>query len=76
MRCIYVLRTDFVTDENCNIHTVYGIDAWEEDICVMSVKDIFICRNKAEKLVYLCNKFELSTIHLMDVVCDMLEDDF
>lgn len=73
MRCIYKLRTDQILDEENQKHTVYGIEAWEKGRCLQSVGDIFFDFQKAEEFVRKCNQLELSVIHLMDVIMDILE---
>lgn len=60
--------------------TSYGIAAYsnaEVDgtaTIVASVRDITPDREKVDKLVALCNQMELSTIHLCDVVENILDD--
>ena len=58
--------------------TSYGIVAYanaEQDgtaTIVASVRDITYDKNSLRKLVDDCNRFELSTVHLHDVVEDFL----
>lgn len=73
MRCIYKLRTDQIFDEENQMYTVYGIEVWESGQCIQSVGDIFFDFQKAERFVAKCNQLELSVIHLMDVILDILE---
>ena len=60
--------------------TSYGIAAYSDaDVdgtvtVVASVRDITPCREKVDGLVDLCNRLELSVIHLWDVVEDILDD--
>lgn len=60
------------------IRTSYGIVAYantEQDgiaTIVASVHDITSDKNRLKKLVEDCNRFELSTVHLPDVVEDFL----
>ena len=60
--------------------TSYGIVAYanaEQDgtaTIVASVRDITYDKNSLRKLVDDCNRFELSTVHLHDVVEDFLSD--
>jgi len=69
----YYLRTDNVFDEYGDIHTVYGIDAVNENgIVEMSVKDVFFEFERAKKFIDTCNRLDLSIVHLMDVVEDIL----
>ena len=60
--------------------TSYGIVAYahaEQDgtaTIVASVRDITSNKKRLKKLVDDCNRFELSTVHLHDVVEDFLSD--
>lgn len=60
--------------------TSYGIAAYSDaDVdgtvtVVASVRDITSCREKVDGLVELCNRLELSPIHLTDVIEDILDD--
>ena len=75
MQVTYTLRTDIVTDEDNNKHTVYGIDALDRFENVLeSVADIFFDKLKAEEFIKLCNEEKLELIHLQDVIEDVLED--
>lgn len=75
MQVKYTLRTDIVTDEDNNKHTVYGVDALDRFENVLeSVADIFFDKQKAEEFIKLCNEERLELIHLQDVIEDVLED--
>lgn len=75
MQVKYTLRTDIVTDEENNKHTVYGVDALDRFENVLeSVADIFFDKLKAEEFIKLCNEEKLELIHLQDVIEDVLED--
>lgn len=75
MQVKYTLRTDIVTDEDNNKHTVYGVDALDRFENVLeSVADIFFDKQKAEEFIKLCNEEKLELIHLQDVIEDVLED--
>lgn len=75
MQVKYTLRTDIVTDEDNNKHTVYGVDALDRFENVLeSVADIFFDKLKAEEFIKLCNEEKLELIHLQDVIEDVLED--
>ncbi len=77
MQVKYTLRTDIVTDEDNNKHTVYGVDALDRFENVLeSVADIFFDKLKAEEFIKLCNEEKLELIHLEDVIEDALEDMF
>lgn len=73
MQVKYTLRTDIVTDEDNNKHTVYGVDALDRFENVLeSVADIFFDKQKAEEFIKLCNEEKLELIHLQDVIEDIL----
>ena len=73
MQVKYTLRTDIVTDEDTNKHTVYGVDALDRYENVLeSVADIFFDKQKAEEFIKLCNEEKLELIHLQDVIEDIL----
>ncbi len=73
MQVKYTLRTDIVTDEDNNKHTVYGVDALDRFENVLeSVADIFFDKLKAEEFIKLCNEEKLELIHLQDVIEDIL----
>ena len=75
MQVKYTLRTDIVTDEDNNKHTVYGVDALDRFENVLeSVADIFFDKLKAEEFIKLCNEEKLELIHLKDVIEDVVED--
>ena len=73
MQHTYYLRTDEIFDEQGEKHTVYGIDAVDENGSVeKSVKDVFFEFERAKKFIDTCNRLDLSIVHLMDVVEDIL----
>lgn len=54
-------------------HVGYGITL-KSDVsqCAVSFSDITVDREEAARLVELCNKLQLSPIHLKDVIDDFL----
>lgn len=60
--------------------TAYGIAAYADAdadgtaTVVASVRDITPYREKADGLAELCNRLELSVLHLYDVVEDLLDE--
>lgn len=64
----YFIREDEIFDEDGVAHTVYGIDVSIGGEVIRSIPDVFTEKNKAEKLIRLCNEGELSPIHIDDVV--------
>lgn len=73
MNHTYCVRTDKILDE-CGIpYTVYGIDAINDrNDLLVSVPDIFFDSQKATAFVSLCNRLEVSLVHLSDVIEDIL----
>lgn len=65
----YQLRTDTINDEQNQQHEVYGIVVSDEDI---SIPDLFTEKSEAMCFVELCNHLDLSSIHLMEVIEDIL----
>lgn len=68
----YTLRTDSVRNEAGESRSVYGIEVWAGAERVGCVKDVFLDRREAEKLVGLCNRLSLSPVHLADVIEDSI----
>ena len=65
----YTINESKVTDEENEIILSYGISFGEKQI-----KDISVNKTKIETLVNLCNKNNLSPIHIYDVIDDFLVD--
>ena len=65
----YQLRSDTVLDEDGKRHTTYGIEYRPANV---SVKDVFLDKEKAAAFVAKCNALDLSPIHLYDVIEDAL----
>lgn len=54
--------------------TVYGIDVIDSHgKTIRSVSNIFLSKEKAEKLIAVCNTLKLSLVHLNDVIYDCIE---
>ena len=69
----YRLREDTVYDEEEKSHLVYGIElANERGEIEACFPDLFCDRQKAKEFVSLCNQNQLSPIHLLDVIEDLL----
>lgn len=65
----YTINESKVTDEENEIILSYDISFGEKQI-----KDISVNKTKIETLVNLCNKNNLSPIHIYDVIDDFLVD--
>ena len=77
MSYTYHLRTDFILDEEGNKHIVYGVSAIQTDgTILMSVSDVFFDAQQAKAFVACCNQYEVSLIHLMDVIDDALTEQY
>ncbi len=74
MGCTYRLRMDQIDDQSGTTHTVYGVELWEDGCLVRAVDDVFFDREKAEEFVSLCNRLQLSAVHLTDVIADAVEN--
>lgn len=61
-------------DKEMGKRKAYGINAYckETGKLLLSVPDVFIYKCEAEQFVILCNKNELSPIHLLDVISDTI----
>ena len=77
MQVTYTLRTDIVTDEDNNKHTVYGVEALDNfENTLESFADIFFDKQKAEEFIQLCNEEKLELVHLQNVIEDIIDDEF
>ena len=65
----YTINESKVTNEENEIILSYGISFGEKQI-----KDISVNKTKIETLINLCNKNNLSPIHIYDVIDDFLVD--
>ena len=75
MLYLYKLREDEVYDEESVVHTAWGVtvsDAHGE--VLRSIGDVFLDKKRAEAFVEKCNKSQLSPIHLLDVIEDVLAE--
>lgn len=71
---IYQAVKENHNDMECGTYVSYGIYAVDSrtDQIVKQVHDVFVSESKAEKFISQCNKYELSPIHLLDVIDDTL----
>lgn len=72
MKCEYVVRTDFVRDEESCVHMTYGIELLADSEVIKSYPDIFAEREDAEAFATLCNNLDLSPVHFDDVIEDVI----
>lgn len=79
MKIIYGISEEKYT-LNGLTRTSYGVVAYADAdkdgtaVIVASVRDITLDRSKLSKLVELCNKLQLSPIHLPDVIEDFVAE--
>ena len=64
----YKIREDVTYDDLGKSHTVYGITLDG----TLSIPDIFTSRPAAEEFIKLCNRLELSPLHVYEVIDDLL----
>ncbi len=77
MEIVYRLKTDTIYDEERCLHTVYGIVAVDTfGKVITSFSDVFFDKSKAEHLVTLYNRENLSPIHLEDIIKDALTEQY
>ena len=74
MEYIYRIRTDVISDETNQFHTVCGIEVIDakEGTVLFSIPDVFIDRSDAERMIRLFNEEKLDPIHLPDVINDII----
>lgn len=65
--CKNSLHSDEVGD-----YTAYDIVIKRDDTPILNVSDVFVNREKAENFVFLCNKLGLASVHIYDVLDDIL----
>lgn len=66
----HVVSEDFYQPELGKYHT-YGIQVITPD-CTNTLHDVSVCKKTTEHIVELLNRYQVSPIHLYDVVTDML----
>ena len=78
MDCTYEMIVTEETDVWGNTYTGYGIEAWTdtdgERKMLHRVPDLFVSRERCEQFVRLCNEEEVVSIHLMEVVDNILAE--
>ena len=74
MSYYYRICESRISDEDNEIHIVYGIELYCGSMLIKSYPDVFFEKEKAETLTYLCNALGLSPLHFPDVIEDALID--
>ena len=72
MKCEYRIREDCVADEDGVLHTVYGVEAFENGELLRAIPDVFCEKSNAERYIEMFNDLELSLLHLDDVIEDIV----
>ncbi len=60
-----------VSEDNIK-YRAYGIDVFEENKLIKTVKDISLERASLERLIHKCNLLNVSLIHIDDVLEDFM----
>lgn len=69
MEYTYKLKTDTISDDEGNSVEVYGIVCSDSSSnLIKAVSNVFTNKEEAEQFISLCNKLELSPVHLQDVI--------
>ena len=66
---MYKIKEKLVTNDNNQTYTSFGIEYPEENLYI---PDIFSDRKCAEDFIALCNRLDLSPVHIFDVLEDIL----
>ncbi len=78
MDCQYEMIVTEEQDERGNTYTGYGIVAWSvsgtEQILLHRVPDLFVCRERCEAFVRMCNEQEVASFHLLEVIDNILAE--
>ncbi len=72
MKCEYCIQKENITIEDSGMHTVYGIELWQDGKLIRTVRDVFCNKATAEHYIALFNKFELSPMHLDDIIEEII----
>lgn len=68
-KIIYQIR-----EENTKEEKSYGIEIIKNGVQIKYLPNVFNEKAHAEKLVETCNKYEISPIHILDIIDDMYYD--
>lgn len=72
MKYTYRIRADEFCETDDGLPRIgYGVDIYDRDGCIRSIKNIFVDKNKAEDFVSCCNRLQLSPTHIMEVIEDI-----
>ena len=68
MKNTYSVRTDVIKDDQNTTNIVYGLNIIGSD----PIPNIFTSRSEAARFSSICNRLDLSPIHIHDVIDDLL----
>lgn len=75
MKYTYRVRIGTVYNEEGSAYLSYGVEALnEKGEALDSVSDVFLNKDRAEQFVRICNRGELSLIHLKDAIEDAISE--
>lgn len=69
----YKLRCDRLKDEDNGIYTSFGIDVFQYNTPIRSVKDVSVNKDNLQKLISLLNRLQPDPVHIDDIIQDFLE---
>ena len=72
MNFTYTINTSCVPAEDGEMLTTYGIDIIHNGQNIESIPDIFTDKTQTKEFITLINKHRLSTIHIYEVIEDLL----
>ncbi len=76
MDCHYEMIITEEVDEQKHAYIGYGIEAWcdsgTERIRLHRVPDLFVCRERCEAFVRMCNEEQVASFHLLEVIDNLL----
>lgn len=67
------MRSDWLVSEDNINYRAYGIDIFEENKLIKSIKDISLNKNAVDELVSKCNTLKVSILHIEDVIQDFVQ---
>ena len=67
------MRSDLLVSEDNIKYRSYGIDVFEENKLIRTVKDISLNKKSVDELVDKCNDLKVSILHIEDVIQDFVQ---
>ena len=68
----YRMKTEWHHNRSIGWYVAFGIQAYRQKQLLVYIPDVFCNRRDAEAFVNMCNRLHLETIHLHDVLEDIL----